>query len=80
MFNTAGSFSAVYLILTAALFVLVLFEKHFIRLEDKIKAKKNVAKKPVGAVNTRNKVASKTNTSKKSNSTATIRRVPHNAA
>ena len=39
MFNTIGSFATVYFALAAILFLLVLFEKQLIALEDKIKAR-----------------------------------------
>ena len=81
MFNTLGSFSAVYFTLAAVLFILVLFEKHFINLEEKLKAKKakkrnssrqNVCRKPV------QKYSSEA--VRKQNRTATVRRIPNNAA
>ncbi len=45
MFNTLGSFSIVYFALAAVLFVLILFEKQFIHLEEKYNAKKTKARK-----------------------------------
>ena len=38
MFDTLASFSTVYFILAAILFVLILFEKHLIEIENSIKA------------------------------------------
>lgn len=81
MFNTLGNFSAVYFTLAAVLFILILFEKHFIRLEDKIKSdrakKKNVSApvKTVKAVHKNN-----VNNAKRTGSTATVRRIPDHAA
>lgn len=81
MFNTIGSFSAVYLTLTAVLFILVLFEKYFINLEDKIKAKKAVSKKAVKASAPKKAVRKgNRNMNKCKDNTAAIRRVPNNAA
>ena len=40
MFDTLGSFAAVYFTLAAILFVLILFEKPLIALEDKWRAKR----------------------------------------
>ncbi len=81
MFNTVSSFSAVYLILTAVLFILILFEKHFIQLEDKIRAKKSVSKKSIKNANSKKTVRkNNANMTKKNGNTAAIRRVPNNAA
>ena len=44
MFSTLGSFSAVYFTLAGILFVLVLFEKHLINLEDNWKKKRQKRK------------------------------------
>ncbi len=83
MFNTIGSFSAVYFTLAAILFILVLFEKHFIHLEDRIRANRANLKKSVKKANTRknvqksNPVAVRSSNTK---STTTIRRLPDNAA
>lgn len=85
MFNTIGSFSAVYFTLAAILFILVLFEKHFIHLEDKIRAdrakskksvKRNKSSKPV------NKAAHTSAASRKNcvRNSGTIRKIPNNAA
>lgn len=85
MFNTIGSFSAVYFTLAAILFILVLFEKHFIHLEDKIRTGKAKAKKSA-----KNGKSNKT-VSKSSKTTATTgknyvrtapaaRKIPNNAA
>ena len=47
MFETLGGFAAVYFTLAAILFVLILFEKPLIALEDKWRAKrKQGVKKP----------------------------------
>ncbi len=81
MFNTLGNFSAVYFTLAAVLFILILFEKHFIKLEDKIKANKSKKNntstctkgvKPVQRNNAENV--------RKCTSTAKVRRIPNNAA
>ncbi len=83
MFNTLGSFSAVYFALAAILFVLILFEKYFIRLEENIKAKKKATKKPVKS-NICKKSARKSQAAPKLKTnnvrTATVRRIPNNAA
>ena len=85
MFNTLGSFSAVYFTLAAILFILVLFEKHFIRLEDKIRADRAKSKKAVkktAAKKTSGK-ASQTafrNCADKRTSNTTIRKIPNTAA
>ena len=83
MFNTIGSFSAVYFTLAAILFILVLFEKYFIRLEDKIKADRAAAKKPAKTASikktaNKNKQSSCRNTA--TERTAAIRKIPNNAA
>lgn len=38
MFDTLANFSTVYFILAAILFLLILFEKHLIEIENSIKA------------------------------------------
>ncbi|MBR6567168.1 MAG: hypothetical protein IKK60_00785 [Clostridia bacterium] len=81
MFNTLGNFSAVYFTLAAVLFILILFEKHFIRLEDKIKsnrAKRKNTSVPGKAV----KPAYKNNVNnvRKNRNMATVRKIPNNAA
>ena len=81
MFNTLGNFSAVYFTLAAVLFILILFEKHFIRLEDKIKANKAKKKNSTTGVKTvKTAHKNKVNNLSKSKSTATVRRIPNNAA
>ncbi len=81
MFNTLGSFSAVYFALAAALFILVLFEKHFIQLEEKIKSKKTKVKKSGRQTNCKKSVQKyNSKTTGKPNRTATVRRIPNNAA
>lgn len=83
MFNTLGSFSAVYFTLAAVLFILILFEKYFIKIEDNIRAKKKAVKKSVKA-NTAKKTVRKpdTNASLRNSNirTAPVRRIPNNAA
>ncbi|MBE6774632.1 MAG: hypothetical protein E7543_00400 [Ruminococcaceae bacterium] len=82
MFNTLGNFSAVYFTLAAVLFILILFEKHFIRLEEKLKAKRSRTGKSV-------KAASYTKSTHKNvqknaaythSRVASVRRIPDNAA
>ncbi len=83
MFNTLGSFSAVYFALAAVLFVLILFEKHFIRLEDKIKARKKSAYKTVKAESCQKPVqknASRPVTKNSRSKAVAVRRIPNNAA
>lgn len=82
MFNTLGSFSAVYFALAAVLFILILFEKHFINLEEKIKAKKSSSSKAVKSASHKNTVQKSTvNTARKGCSRVTaVRRAPNNAA
>lgn len=81
MFNTLGSFSAVYFTLAAVLFILILFEKHFIKLEDKIKSnksKKKNASNYVRSVKTAPK--NKAGNVRKCKNTAIVRRIPDTAA
>ncbi len=78
MFTTLGNFSAVYFTLAAVLFILILFEKHFIKLEDKIKSNKNNSKRKSATVKTVQK--NKTDSVRKCRNTATVRRIPNNAA
>ncbi len=81
MFTTLGNFSAVYFTLAAVLFILILFEKHFIKLEDKIKAKKSNRKNSRAQVTTvKNVQKNKTDSVRKCRSTAAVRRIPNNAA
>ena len=84
MFNTLGNFSAVYFTLAAVLFILILFEKHFIRLEDKIKENKKLKKKSSSprsrAVKPVYKSNTKINSVRKNGAAATVRRIPNNAA
>ncbi len=83
MFNTLGSFSAVYFTLAAVLFVLILFEKHFIRLEDKIRAKKSAASKTVKQSTAKKPVQKNAprSVSKDNRSRAVaVRRIPNSAA
>ena len=82
MFNTLGSFSFVYFTLAAILFILILFEKYFIQLEDKIKANKKSAKKNISRKNA-SRISSQNPSKKivkKSTSKVTVRRIPNNAA
>lgn len=81
MFNTLGSFSAVYFALAAVLFILILFEKHFIQLEENLKAKKTKSKQTVRQ-NARKSTAqkNKSNIVSSKNKTACVRRIPNNAA
>ena len=44
MFDTLASFSTVYFILAAILFLLVLFEKHLIAFEDNARAARSARK------------------------------------
>ena len=83
MFNTLGSFSAVYFTLAAVLFVLILFEKHFIQLEDKIKAKRRAAKKATKAASPKSQSYKRDSSSVRSydrSKAASVRRIPNNAA
>ena len=82
MFTTLGSFSAVYFTLAAVLFILILFEKHFIKLEDKIRAKKS---SEGNASRTRTAAVKSAQRSKRENvkicrNTSAVRRPPYNAA
>ncbi len=83
MFNTLGNFSAVYFTLAAVLFVLILFEKHFIRLEDRIRAKKKQANKTMKTNSSKKPVQKSVSRSAQKNSrnkVVTVRRIPNNAA
>ncbi len=80
MFNTLGSFSAVYFALAAVLFVLILFEKYFVQLEDKIRANRVKAKKAAKQNVKKRPVQKCRNNTVKSNGTHTYRKVPNNAA
>lgn len=81
MFNTLGSFSAVYFALAAVLFILVLFEKHFIHLEEKLKAKKARSRKTnTQAVSRKPVQKCSTKAVSRQSRTATVRRMPNNAA
>ncbi|MBQ7118558.1 MAG: hypothetical protein IJN88_10135 [Clostridia bacterium] len=81
MFNTLGSFSVVYFALAAVLFFLVLFEKHFIQLEEKIKSKKTKVKKSARQTNCKKSVQKcNMKTAGRTERNATVRRIPNNAA
>lgn len=79
MFTTIGSFSAVYFTLAAVLFILILFEKHFIRLEDKIKARKSATKRQSGNSTTVKSVQKNKNI-KNNRNTSSVHRLPKSAA
>ena len=82
MFNTLGSFSVVYFALAAVLFVLVLFEKHFIQLEEKHNAKKAKVKKSTKSNHNKqplNKSTKKTDVKRDKNTTI-YRKSPKTAA
>lgn len=87
MFNTIGSFSVVYFTLGIILFLLVLFEKHFIQLEEKIKARKTDAKKVPTKKARKTKNINKSVYGNKANpsvrktaAASPVKRIPHNAA
>ncbi len=81
MFTTLGNFSAVYFTLAAVLFILILFEKYFIRLEDKIRANKSKKNNSRSHISSNGNVHKNKSTSvKKCKNAATVRRIPNNAA
>ncbi len=80
MFSTLGSFSAVYFTLAAIVFVLILFEKHLIALEDNFKAKRAVTKKSIkNNKSIKNTPKSKSNNTRR-NSASSVRKIPGSAA